>query len=175
MVGLFFWGIQAIGKLIDYQRGAGVAESYDPVFGDQISPIGNLLMPLAMLLFFSSGGFLIFLSAMYESYQAWPIFSYLPIPSQRVASFSLEKIDDYMEIVVLLASPMLIIMFINDIGMGLVNRFAPQLNIFFLSLPIKSVLVILCLILYLPYLVSYIKNYIIQNANVYNILQMVMQ
>lgn len=175
MVGLLFWGIQAVGQVIDYQRGAGVAEAYDPTFGGQMSPIGNLLMPLFIMLFFSSGGFLVFLSALYESFQAWPIFSYLPVPSSKVEIFSLEKIDEYMEMVLLLAAPLLILMFISDIGMGLINRFAPQLNIFFLSMPIKSVLAILLLILYLPYFITYLKNYIVQNANVLNILKMVMQ
>lgn len=175
MMGLFFWGIQAIGQIIDYQRGAGVAEAYDPTFGGQMSPIGNLLMPLSMLLFFSSGGFLIFLSAIYESYQAWPIFSYLPIPSSKVAVFSLEKIDDYMEMILLLAAPLLIVMFISDMGMGLINRFAPQLNIFFLSMPIKSVLGVFCLIFYLPYFVNYLKKYLAQNADVFNLLKTVMQ
>lgn len=175
MAGLFFWGIQAIGQLIDYQRGAGIAEAYDPTFGGQMSPTGNLLMPLSMMLFFSCGGFLIFLSAIYESYQAWPIFSLLPVPSSAVALFSLEKIDNYMEMILLLASPLLIVMFISDIGMGLINRFAPQLNIFFLSMPIKSALAILCFILYLPFLVAFIKDYIVHDANVFKLLENVMQ
>ena len=175
MVGLLFWGIQAVGKIIDYQRGAHVAEAYDPSFGGEMSPIGNLLMPLFIMIFFSSGGFIVFLSAIYESFQAWPIFSYLPVPSSKVAIFSLNKIDDFMEMVLLLTAPLIILMFISDIGMGIINRFAPQLNILFLSMPIKSVLGILLLILYLPYFLFYLKNYIVQNANVLNILKIVMK
>jgi type III secretion protein T len=175
MIGLFFWGIQAIGQVIDYQRGSGIAEAYDPTFGGEMSPIGNLLMPLAMLIFFSSGGFLVFLSAIYKSFQAWPIFSYLPIPGPKVAIFSLEKIDSYMKMVLIFAAPLLIIMFISDIGMGLINRFAPQINIFILSMPIKSVLVIFCFILYLPFLVNHLKKIIYQNANVFEILNTIMR
>lgn len=175
ITGLFFWGIQSVGHLIDRQRGASIAESFDPTFGDQMSPIGILLMPLSMLLFFLSGGFLIFLTAIYESYHAWPIFSLLPIPSSNSAIVILEKIDDYMQMIILLASPLLIVMFLTDLGMGLINRFAPQLNIFVLSMPIKSLLGIFCLICYLPFLESYLKRYIAQYADVFNVLKSVIQ
>jgi type III secretion protein T len=33
---------------------------------------------------------------------------------------------------------MLLICFLVDFGMGLMNRFAPQLNVFFLAMPVKS-------------------------------------
>jgi type III secretion protein T len=174
-VGLFFWGVQSIGQLIDYQRGAIVAETYDPFFGSQVSPMGHFLISLVMLIFFSTGGFLIFLSSLYESYQAWPILSYLPKPNASAAIFSLEKIDDFMEMVLLLASPIVIIMFLSDFGLGLINRFAPQLNIFFLTMPIKSALCVLFLILYFPVFISYLKNYLFQSADIFNMLKSVMQ
>jgi type III secretion protein T len=175
IVGLFFWGVQAVGKLIDYQRGASVAESFDPSFGGGMSPLGSLLMPLAMLLFFVSGGFLMFLTALYESYQAWPIISLLPIPNPNAAIVILERIDDYMEMILLLASPLLIVMVLTDIGMGLINRFAPQLNVFFLSMPIKSVLAIFCIICYFPFLVAHLNKYIAQHADVFNLLKSIIQ
>jgi type III secretion protein T len=174
-VGLFFWGVQSLGHLIDYQRGAMVAEAFDPLFGSQMSPMGHFLISLAMLLFFSTGGFIIFLSSLYESYQAWPILSYLPKPKAALAIFSLEQIDDFMEMVFLLASPIVIIMFISDFGLGLINRFAPQLNIFFLSLPIKSALSILFLIVYFPFFISYLTKFLAQNADIFNLLKSVMR
>jgi len=38
----------------------------------------------------------------------------------------------------LLSAPVLAVLFVIDIGLGLVNRFAQQLNVFQLSLSIKS-------------------------------------
>ena len=45
-------------------------------------------------------------------------------------------------------------MFLATIGLGLVNRTAPQLNVFFLSMPVKSALGIALLIVYLPFIMD---------------------
>ena len=45
-------------------------------------------------------------------------------------------------------------MFLATLGLGLVNRTAPQLNVFFLSMPIKSALGIAMLVIYLPFILD---------------------
>ena len=45
-------------------------------------------------------------------------------------------------------------MFLATIGLGFVNRTAPQLNVFFLSMPIKSALGVAFLIIYLQYILD---------------------
>ncbi|MBR4894278.1 MAG: flagellar biosynthetic protein FliR, partial [Kiritimatiellae bacterium] len=47
-----------------------------------------------------------------------------------------------------------IIMFLATLGLGLVNRTAPQLNVFFLSMPVKSAIGIAILIVCLPYVLD---------------------
>ena len=44
--------------------------------------------------------------------------------------------------------------FLATIGLGFVNRTAPQLNVFFLSMPVKSALGIAMLVLYLPFIMD---------------------
>jgi type III secretion protein T len=53
---------------------------------------------------------------------------------------------------------MMIMMFLSDMGLGLMNRFAQQLNVFTLSMPIKSALALFVLILYLPILFGFLKD-----------------
>ena len=45
-------------------------------------------------------------------------------------------------------------MFLATLGLGLVNRTAPQLNVFFLSMPIKSALGVGMLVIYIPYILD---------------------
>ena len=45
-------------------------------------------------------------------------------------------------------------MFLATLGLGLVNRTAPQLNVFFLSMPVKSALGIALLVIYLPFIMD---------------------
>ena len=57
----------------------------------------------------------------------------------------------------LLAGPIIIIMFLIDLGLGLVGRFLPQLNIFIVAMPIKSAVAFFMLIFYIVYIADYLK------------------
>ena len=59
-----------------------------------------------------------------------------------------------LETTIIIAAPIIIIMFLATLGLGLVNRTAPQLNVFFLSMPIKSALGIAMLIIYIPFIMD---------------------
>jgi type III secretion protein T len=66
----------------------------------------------------------------------------------------LGALDGLMRSAVVIASPVIIPMFLATIGLGFVNRTAPQLNVFFLSMPIKSALGIAMLVIYLQYILD---------------------
>ena len=53
-----------------------------------------------------------------------------------------------------ISAPVIIVMFLATLGLGLVNRTAPQLNVFFLSMPVKSALGVAMLIVYLPFIMD---------------------
>ena len=53
-------------------------------------------------------------------------------------------------------------MFLSEIGLALVSRFVPQLQVFFLAMPIKSALAMLVLLLYMTTLFDYSFDYIRQ-------------
>ena len=64
------------------------------------------------------------------------------------------RVDGMLRTMVVIAAPVIIVMFLATIGLGLVNRTAPQLNVFFLSMPVKSALGIALLIVYLPFIMD---------------------
>jgi len=59
-----------------------------------------------------------------------------------------------MRTTVIISAPVIILMFLATVGLGFVNRTAPQLNVFFLSMPVKSALGIAMLVIYLPYIMD---------------------
>ena len=173
LVSLFFQAIEAVGFLIDFQRGASFASVIDPATGQSSSILGSFLVQATIVLFFCSGGFLLFLSGVYESYRVWPIATYWPSFDPEFGRFFLARVDEMMTLAFLLASPILIVFFFSDLGLGLINRFAPQLNVFFLSMPVKSALSTMIMIIYLPFLLFFIKNNFIQRADVFALLRQV--
>ncbi len=96
----------------------------------------------------------IFLGALYKSYQLWPVFGSWGALSPATPTIALGALDGMLRTTVVIAAPVIILMFLATLGLGLVNRTAPQLNVFFLSMPVKSALGVAMLIIYLPFVLD---------------------
>lgn len=159
LLGMLFWIADSVGFLIDNQRGSSMASSVDPLSGQQSSPMGSLFFQTVTMLFFTSGAFVAFIGFLMHSYATWPVFSFAPnLESSTLINLFIDQIDIFARMVLVLAGPILIVCFLTDLGLGLINRFAPQLNVFFLSMPVKSGLAIFILILYASVLMDIFKS-----------------
>ena len=153
LTNFLFYVAQGVGFIIDTQRGASMASLFDPISNSQTSPLGDFLMKFVLTLAITCGGLLLFLKGLYFSYEQVPVFTPLnPLPPTWNAFFTHAMGGQLFYLLVLLGGPVLFILFLSEFGLGLVTRFAPQLNVFFLSMPIKSELAMLFFILYLSYL-----------------------
>lgn len=150
-----FWAVQAAGALIDNQRGAAIASSIDPLQGHESSPLGLLFSQAFITYFFSVGGFLIITAQLYRSYAIWPVTEMIPITVEAFPALIFEVLDVGMRLAFILAAPVVAIMFLAEFALALVSRFAPQVQVFILAMPIKSALAILILIFYIPLLMDY--------------------
>lgn len=156
LVAIPFWALGTIGFFIDTQRGVTMASAFVPLLGDQTSPLGAMLSQTVTLLFVVSGGLLIFLDAFYHSYQTWPLFSFYPqLDLHQGTLFFLRQLDGLMYLTVFLAGPVILIMFLVEMGLALISRFVPELNVFFLALPIKGGIAIFVLIFYGQHLIGF--------------------
>ncbi len=149
-----FWVAENVGNFIDNQRGATMGEVYSPLSGAQVSSTGIFFTQIVSTLFFTTGAVFLFLGAIYKSYAVWPVFgggiSFAPDAPVQI----LGTLDGMLKTTVVISAPAIIVMFLATIGLGLVNRTAPQLNVFFLSMPIKSALGVAMLIVYLPFVMD---------------------
>ena len=60
----------------------------------------------------------------------------------------------------MLSAPALILMTMVDLGMGIMNKFAQQLNVFQLSQPIKALIAIWMLLAMLNTIVSFVEGHL---------------
>jgi type III secretion protein T len=81
---------------------------------------------------------LIFLDLIWKTCQLWPAFSHFQKFDAGVAVFFTDLVKDRRLAILCLAAPILIVLFFPEFGLGLVNRFAPQLTAFFLAMLAKS-------------------------------------
>jgi type III secretion protein T len=158
LVGFFaavpFWIAENVGNLIDNQRGATMGEVYSPLNGAQVSTTGIFFTQIVSTVFFVGGAVFIFLGALYKSFAVWPVFGAWPSWAPGASANMLGALDAMLRTTAVIAAPVIIVMFLATVGLGLVNRTAPQLNVFFLSMPVKSALGVAMLIVYLPFIMD---------------------
>ena len=146
---LAFYAASGIGFLVDNQRGMAMAQMADPLSGEDTSPLGSMTMETLTMMFIAIGGLGLFFQALLTTYAFWPPYSFWPDwTASPLKLLLLGQFEWYLMTMVTLAAPMLLVCFLVDFGMGLMNRFAPQLNVFFLSMPIKSGLATALLLVY---------------------------
>jgi type III secretion protein T len=125
-----------------------MAATINPMTGHDTSPIGMLLNMAFITFFFAIGGLALLLELIYQSYRLWPPDRFWPVLDLGAASLLIDQINRLVLLALLLAAPPLVIMFMAELGLALVSRFAPQLQVFFLAMPIKSALGIFVLVIY---------------------------
>lgn len=150
-----FWIFEAVGFLVDNQRGASIASTLNPLTGNDSSPLGLMFNQAFIVFFLLTGGFSLLLGTLYDSFALWSITGWLPAFTPDSVPVMLAQLDRLVRMAVLLAAPVLVAMFLAEIGLALVSRFAPQLQVFFMAMPIKSALAMLVLMLYAASLFDY--------------------
>jgi type III secretion protein T len=142
-LGLLFagmmWAFEAAGQIVDTKVGSSMAQVLDPMSGHQTSLTGAFLARLASWVFMSAGGFMLMAGALMESYGVWPVTA--PWPGLQPAAVSVFEAEfgRLMRLALLVAAPALVLLYLVDGMLGLINRFAQQLNVFSLSLSLKAV------------------------------------
>lgn len=133
------WAFEAAGQVIDNKIGATQAQVSDPLSGSQVTLNGALFGRLGSWIFMAGGGFMLMIGALIESYARWPVMA--PPPSLSAAGVQLfeSELGRIMLLTLLIAAPALVLLYLIDAVLGLINRFAQQLNVISLSMSIKAV------------------------------------
>jgi type III secretion protein T len=145
--GIAFWALASAGDVIDNKIGAVAAQAADPMSGNSHAEFGRLMARLAGYLFVAFGGVRVFLDLVLSSYQIWPLASAWPALQPAGAAFVIERSGDLLRLALLLSAPAWVLMTLLDVALGLVNRYAQQLNVYALSMSIKSWLAVLVVVL----------------------------
>lgn len=141
-LGLPFLIVSSAGVFIDHQRGAASLMVNDPTIQNQSSPIGTLYNMMLIVTFFSIDGPFFVLDAILDSFQIVPPDQYLNPLFFAPHSYLKEKLFKCLQVFAVmslqLSAPSLIAMLMTDTFLGVINRLAPQVQIYFLGIGLKS-------------------------------------
>jgi flagellar biosynthetic protein FliR len=150
-------GIQMAGDMIGFQMGLSIANIIDPMTSEQVSIITELQYLIALLVFLAVDAHHIFLTAIIQSYSILnPLAFHFSGPlMQAILGFSKEMFV----IAVKLAAPLMAVMLFTNVGLGIVARTVPQMNIFIVGMPLQIALGLIFLGLTAPMFVKLTSGY----------------
>lgn len=160
IVGMIFEAAQVAGTLLDTMAGTSMAQVMVPQIQQQVSLFASLKLQLAVVLFLTLNGHHLVIEAFADSLVAIPLDQFPAMKEGAWPFFSLvmRVFADLLGISLAIAAPVFIAAFLTDLALGMINRVAPQVQVFFLSMQLKPMVTVLivfaCLHLILERLTS---------------------
>jgi flagellar biosynthetic protein FliR len=125
--------LQTAGAIIAQQLGLSFAMSVDPAMGGQQAAIGNLLTLLGITLIFAADLHHIAIAAIRDSYILLPPAG-IP-PTGDAAMLAVRATGQGFALAVQISAPFIVFAILFNLGLGVLSRLMPQLQVFFLAMP----------------------------------------
>ena len=132
---LIFAAAQLAGEMIGFQVGFSVANVIDPVSSMHVSLIGQFLYLFAMLIFLITNSHHIFFAAIADSFRIVPLLSFHV--SGDFMSVMMGLCRDMFILAVKLSIPVIAMILFTNVGLGIVARTVPQINVFIVGFPLQ--------------------------------------
>jgi flagellar biosynthetic protein FliR len=146
-VRLIMSSLQVAGSVIAQQMGLGFVTAVDPTLGQQGVVVGNFLAMMAVTLIFATDLHHLVIAALNDSYA---LFSPGEVPLLGdVAALTTRTVARGFRIGIQLSAPFLVFGLLFNLGLGVLSRLMPQMQVFFVGLPLSILLGLLILLLVL--------------------------
>lgn len=148
--------INMAGKIMDMQVGFSVANVMDPTSGQQAPLIGSFLYNLAIIYFLVVNGHHIIISALFESFNRIPIDGV--IWNEALASFIGDITAGVFLVGMKIAMPVTFSILLINVGMGILARTMPQMNIFVVGIPLHLMTGSFMLAMLMPFFILFLDT-----------------
>lgn len=168
-----FYAIESAGRIIDTQRGSNMTDIIAPQTGERTSPTGQFLMMVALMVLLVSGLHMEMISGLLNTFEVFPPtlgLEWLGDPLRASAEHpELEGViatfaklsGDSLLLTLQIAAPAMMTLMLTDVLLGIINRGAPQVNVFALSQVVKGPIGIAALMLALLPTWNYLRDHAI--------------
>ncbi|GEQ33649.1 flagellar biosynthesis protein FliR [Marinilactibacillus psychrotolerans] len=153
---LFFTAVDIAGSLVDFQVGFSMGQIYDPSLGVSASNFGKIYYWISIAIFFIANIHHIVIRSLVKS------FEYVPLNQIVFNSFGVEGIvklfGHVFEIALSLAIPFIIVALLSELTLALISRTVPQINVLILGIPMKILVSLVFMFIFLPMLMENISE-----------------
>ncbi len=127
--------LQVAGSVIAQQLGLGFVTAIDPTQGQQGLLIGNFLTILGLTLLFATDSHHLVIAALNESYRIFAPGELMS--SGDVASLATRAFAAAFKIGMQLSAPFLVFGLVFNVGLGVLARLMPQMQVYFVGVPLS--------------------------------------
>jgi flagellar biosynthetic protein FliR len=158
--------LQTAGSVVAQQLGLGFATAVDPTQNQQGLLVGNFLAVLGVAMIFATDLHHLVIAALNDSYM---IFAPGEMPlAGDVAQHFTRVVAGSFRIAIQLSAPFLVFGLIFNLGLGILARLMPQMQVFFIGLPLSILLGFLLLLLVIAAMmgtfIGYVENVLLDLA-----------
>lgn len=132
---LVFQSVQMAGKMISVEMGLSEAGIIDPVSGEDIDSLEMFLQMTFAILFLAAGGHHLLIGVLVRSFDAFPIAAMPDIGA--LTDMLVSAGADMLTFMLSLAAPTVAAFLVITVALGVLARALPEINVLFLSLPIR--------------------------------------
>lgn len=149
-----FFAITTIGgSIMDMQMGFSMAQSYDPTFGATVTVSANLLNALMVLIFFAANGHHTLLRLIMTSSMMVP-YGFVTL-SDLMVELIIEVFVECMLLGVKLTMPVIAAELLGQVGMGILMKAIPQINVFVINIDLKVLIGLCLMIIFMPVMADF--------------------
>jgi flagellar biosynthetic protein FliR len=135
VMNVVFIGLQMASRIIGLQMGFGLGAVFDPITGTEFGAFDQFYSLLVTLVFFSINGHHLVVQTLAETTRAIPLGTFDPFAMNPSGITAL--IAGLTVTAVRLAMPVMAALTLTDVGMGIVSRTVPQMQVLIVGAPIK--------------------------------------
>ena len=152
---LTFGAIQIAGVAMGLGSGFESGRIFNPALGDAGSAFDQIFVILMMMIFLTMDGHHIVLIAIQKTFTIIPLNGPLPFNGMNTIALTTAQL---IATGVHLALPVLAALILTDLALGLLARVAPQVQVYFLGLPVKVTVALMSMAMLLTVLSPYIST-----------------
>ncbi len=157
ILALVFAAVGLYGRIIERQMGLALANIVDPMTGERAKPLSMLLEMLFIIMFLAANGHHLFILTISRSYD---VFTAGNVPSISILTAGVMESGSTMLIAALrLAAPLLAAFLLLLVALGVLARVAPEMNILFISLPMRVGLGLIMTMVFIPFINGFVSEF----------------
>jgi len=157
MASIIMSALSVAGTIISTQTGLSYAQLLNPTMGDEEPVLGNFLTLVGGVLIFATNLHHVAIAAVQGSYTLIPPGA--PLPSADMAELVVRLVSGAFALGLQLAAPFLVFGFAVNASIGLLARLMPQLQVFFIAMPVNILVGFFLFMLLMGTMMTVFLNY----------------